>query len=101
MIRLKKQLERSRITKNNAALKKTVENSSANHEEEHDDFKIVRNTDLMRLQLFFDDIPCDKTRDILKRNGFRWSPKNKAWQRMLNYNSERALEDFKKNYTEA
>lgn len=90
-----------RLEKRLENLKKTIENSSANNEEEHDDFKIVRNTDLMRLQLFFDDIPCDKTRDILKRNGFRWSPKNKAWQRMLNYNAERALDDFKKNYTEA
>ena len=90
-----------RLEKRLENLKKTFENSSENHEEEHDDFKIVRNTDLMRLQLFFDDIPCDKTREILKRNGFRWSPKNKAWQRMLNYNSERALNDFKKNYTEA
>ena len=45
----------------------------------------------MRLQLFFDGKPDEEIRTILKHNGFRWSGKNKAWQRHLNSNSEYAL----------
>jgi len=52
---------------------------------------IERNNELMRLQIFFDGIPQPETRQKMKANGFRWSPKNKAWQRLLNNNSEYAL----------
>lgn len=54
-------------------------------------FSIERNKDLNRLQLKFDDIPDANTRAILKSNGFRWSPREKAWQRQLNGNSEHSL----------
>jgi hypothetical protein len=53
--------------------------------------EIVRNAGLNRLQIIFDDIPDAKTRTALKQNGFRWSPKNKAWQRQLTQNAEYAL----------
>lgn len=52
--------------------------------------QIVRNIDLNRLQILFDTIPDADTRAALKRNGFRWSPKNQAWQRQLTDNAERA-----------
>ena len=52
--------------------------------------KIVRNIDLNRLQILFDAIPDADTRAALKQNGFRWSPKNQAWQRQLTDNAERA-----------
>ena len=54
-------------------------------------FSIERNKDLNRLQLKFDNIPDANTRAILKSNGFRWSPREKAWQRQLNGNSESSL----------
>ena len=53
--------------------------------------KIVRNKDEMRLQLVFDGKPAEKTREILKSNGFRWAPSQTAWQRLLNDNAEHAL----------
>lgn len=53
--------------------------------------QIIRNKDEMRLQLVFDGKPAEKTREILKSNGFRWAPSNSAWQRLLNDNSEYAL----------
>lgn len=53
--------------------------------------QVVENSDIMRLQLFFDGKPEDGTRDILKRHGFRWSPRNEAWQRQLTDNARRAL----------
>lgn len=52
--------------------------------------QIVRNIDLNRLQILFDAIPDTDTRAALKQNGFRWSPKNQAWQRQLTDNAERA-----------
>lgn len=50
-------------------------------------FKTVKNNDLMRLQLLFDGKPSEEIRTILKSNGFRWSPNQKAWQRLLNDNA--------------
>ena len=51
---------------------------------------IVRNLDLDRLQIFFDEKPDEEQRAALKSNGFRWSPKNSAWQRQLTDSAERA-----------
>lgn len=58
--------------------------------EEHDGFQIVRNAEQNRLQIIFDGKPDEDTRQALKRNGFRWSPRNSAWQRQLTDNAERA-----------
>nr|WP_325194494.1 hypothetical protein [uncultured Oscillibacter sp.] len=52
--------------------------------------EIVRNAELNRLQIIFDNIPDDDTRASLKSNGFRWSPRNQAWQRQLTPNAESA-----------
>ncbi len=52
--------------------------------------EIVRNAELNRLQIVFDDIPDPDTRAALKSESFRWPPKNKAWQRQLTANAERA-----------
>lgn len=49
--------------------------------------EIVRNAEENRLQILFDEIPDADTRDALKSNGFRWSPRNKAWQRQLTQNA--------------
>ena len=62
-----------------------------NQEAENKFCKVVENADIMRLQLFFEDKPEDKVRDILKGNGFKWSPKNGCWQRQLTANAKYAL----------
>ncbi len=49
---------------------------------------IVRNTTANRLQIIFDDIPTADVRQALKSHGFRWSPRNQAWQRQLTQNAE-------------
>lgn len=49
---------------------------------------IVRNTTANRLQIIFDDIPTADIRQALKNHGFRWSPRNQAWQRQLTQNAE-------------
>lgn len=48
--------------------------------------KMVQNQEIMRVQLIFDGKPSQEIRTILKRNAFRWSPKNNAWQRQLTAN---------------
>jgi hypothetical protein len=53
--------------------------------------QVVRNKEIMRLQLIFDGKPSAETRKTLKANGFRWAPSQTAWQRLLNENSEAAL----------
>lgn len=68
----------------------TTESASVNGEP----CEIVRNTEEARLQLMFDGKPADETRAILKKNGFRWSPKNSAWQRQLTRNAESTLTHY-------
>jgi hypothetical protein len=45
------------------------------------------NTEMSRLQLFFDEKPSDGQRTQLKSNGFKWAPSQGAWQRQLNDNA--------------
>lgn len=55
-------------------------------------FKVVKNTEIMRLQLIFDGKPDPEVRDILKGNGFKWAPSQSAWQRQLTGNADYALQ---------
>lgn len=64
--------------------------TQATPEESHDGFTIIRNAELNRLQILFDGIPDETIRAALKANAFRWSPKNKAWQRQLTPAAETA-----------
>ena len=45
------------------------------------------NTDMNRLQLFFDERPSAEQCSMLKRNGFKWAPSQGAWQRQLTDNA--------------
>lgn len=60
-------------------------------ETENEFFKVVENTECMRLQIFFEDKPDEEIREVLKRNGFRWAPSQSAWQRQLTDNARYAL----------
>jgi|GEM_PF-263053 len=55
-------------------------------------FKVVENTDIMRLQLEFEEKPNENVRTVLKKNGFKWSPSNSVWQRQLTNNARYSLE---------
>ncbi len=54
-------------------------------------FKVVENTEMMRLQLFFDGKPEAEIREAVKHHGFKWSPKNNCWQRQLTDNARYSL----------
>lgn len=49
--------------------------------------KLVWNYEEDRLQILFDNIPQENVRKELKSSGFRWSPRNMAWQRQLTQNA--------------
>ena len=49
--------------------------------------KVEANTEANRLQVFFEEKPDEAAREELKSNGFRWSPKEGAWQRQLTDNA--------------
>lgn len=70
--------------------------TEGNTESENEYFRTVENVEIMRLQLFFEEKPESDVRDILKKNGFRWSPKNNCWQRQLTDNARYSLEKVKK-----
>lgn len=46
---------------------------------------VVCNSD-ERMRFYFDEIPSVEVRNLMKRNAFKWSPKNGAWQRQLTNN---------------
>lgn len=63
-------------------------------------FKVVENTEIMRLQLFFEGKPELEVREVLKSNGFRWAPSQNAWQRQLTGNAKYALQQVIKKLQE-
>ena len=64
-------------------------------------FKVIENTDIMRLQIIFNGKPPAGARDLLKSHGFRWSPKNGAWQRQLTNNAKYAYKQIKEDLEKA
>jgi len=58
---------------------------------EYDDVTIFFNTDADRIQIFFTSFPSDEMRKALKSSAFKWSRKNKAWQRQITDNTVSAI----------
>lgn len=46
--------------------------------------KVIRNKEVNRVQIIFDDKPNEKIREILKSHGFKWARSQEAWQRLFN-----------------
>lgn len=70
-------------------LQNTKEKGSS--EADYGEFKVIENTDIMRIQIMFDGKPEEAVRNVLKANGFRWAPSQGAWQRQLTSNGKYAL----------
>lgn len=66
--------------------------ASGNQEQDYGVFRSVENTEIMRLQLFFDEKPAPEVREIVKRHGFRWAPSSGCWQRTLTPNARYSLQ---------
>lgn len=88
------------LTNNNQmirAAKARLEKIKAEKSESHEDivapdglYRLVENTEIMRLQFIFAGKPEESVRAVLKKNGFKWSPKQGRWQRPLTDNAKRA-----------
>lgn len=57
---------------------------------EGDGWRILEHVCDERLRIEFDEKPSEPVRAILKRHGFRWSPRAGAWQRQLTENARAA-----------
>lgn len=87
-------LEKPLITKRHKIWKlrelaedKKAEEPKENKTYQMDGFEIVINHTENRLQIVHESKPGKEVIAYLKKNGFRWSPKNTAWQRILTGNA--------------
>ncbi|UTY30490.1 MuF-C-terminal domain-containing protein [Treponema putidum] len=55
-----------------------------------DKIKILNNTEMERVQIFFPGAPNEEIRNDLKSHGWKWSPRNFCWQR---FNTENGIKD--------
>ena len=78
-----------RLKKRRAVIEREADRAPA-EDVEGDGYRLVENTGLNRIQFLFDKKPDADLRTTLKRNGFRWSPSQDAWQRHLNENGRYA-----------
>lgn len=63
--------------------KRQIANSTGNEDTQVGDNTISKNYDQNRVQIHFKEIPSAELRAKLKSKGFRWSPTNQTWQRVL------------------
>lgn len=91
---LKKGFQTYQLSNNLAKIKATqaaIERHKAMAEAEDKEIEfnggrvVVCNSD-ERMRFYFDEIPSVEVRNLMKRNAFKWSPKNGAWQRQLTAN---------------
>ena len=56
--------------------------------------EVVANAEANRLQIIFADKPDEALRGLLKKRGFKWSPRFHAWQRQLTSNAVHAVKEI-------
>ena len=62
---------------------------------------MIDNVEENRFQLIFPDKPDSEIRNLLKSNGFRWSPSRMAWQSYRNQVAKpRSLKIIRRYFTE-
>ena len=61
---------------------------------ENADYKIEFDENEDRVKIYFNGIPSENIRTFLKQHNFRWSPRNKAWQRQITVDSRRVVNQF-------
>lgn len=74
---------------------KTFDEAIQTGNEENELFKVERDIDNNRINLYFDGKPEEEVRNVLKHNGFRWSPAFTCWTRQLTQEAESSLRRIK------
>ena len=75
----------------------TLDNANNNSREENDLFKVERDTESNRINLYFDGKPEYSVISALKHRGFRWSPSHMCWTRQLTDEAESSLAKLKQD----
>lgn len=57
-------------------------------------FRVVISSQDCRIYVYFDKKPDAPARDVLKANGFHWSPREGSWGRKLTDNAARAVKNY-------
>ena len=90
-----------RLSNNNAEIKrlevrlrkiKTAKETTPEKIETQTGIIIEKCPEENRIRLYFPDKPDETVRGSLKANGFRWSPRLKAWQSYINWKTERYVQ---------
>lgn len=89
--------ERARLQKRIEELEKQQTRPEAN--EAGDGWNLYEDADAGRICFEFNGKPEQEIIDLLKHNGFKWSPKNTRWQRQNTANGLRAAEIVKNQLT--
>ncbi len=66
----------------------------AQNADENADYKIEFDENEDRVKIYFNGIPSENIRTWLKQHNFRWSPRNKAWQRQITVDSRYVVNKF-------
>lgn len=81
-------------------LKKTKSEETSEQEYSALGLTVKMNVEEMRVQFFFEGKPEQKVRELIKGRGFKWSPSNGCWQRLLTpnakYDTKNILEELMK-----
>jgi phosphotransferase system IIB component len=77
--RLKEKAKKTEIKSEKSGIETIIEKEGV---------KGIINWDADRIQIVFDEKPSEEIRAKLKKHGFKWSPKYKAWQRKITDNSK-------------
>lgn len=84
-VKNKYRAEVKRIEGRIIAIEKMKEMGTWRHD--FDGFHVILDSEDMRLKFMFEEKPDYKTREIMKKHGFRFAPSTNAWQRQLTNNA--------------
>lgn len=89
------QLSNANIKRLEERLQTIQQNQEAGEvEEAHNGFTVRQSGTDGRVYVLFDSKPGEEARDVLKQNGFHWSPRAKVWQRTLTPNAARDVRRY-------
>lgn len=56
--------------------------------------RVLQNAEENRIQFFFEGRPASEVTSLMKKHGFKWSPRNVCWQRLWNNNAVFSVKNY-------